>query len=270
MFIWRNRVFVLYTCKLVVFGNSGDSDRFDDNVLSNARCIRVHYLDGAYLDFCVLNYEDHRNENNFQDTSQSILCEGNGLVAILTIRYDEASEVPGKLVFVEPPDCLELPVLKKKYASQPTKIASGPSCGRFLTLAYIHHGSYPLPTLYISQLIPTNESVAFGPAIPLSAEGMPLLYEVTSMDFDDGIGLFAVGTLGGEVCIRTFGGTLPPSSFNSCLPSFRVSSEFTVSDLFDQPAQFSSNSFQRYKFRSVCLRSMRCTAHFPSNIRKKS
>lgn len=234
MFIWRNLVIVLDTGKLVVFGDPGIFDLFDDDVLVGSQCVRVHYLDGAYVDAFVLNYEDYPTPNDFQNTLCLILREGSGFVAKLLMQYDETSEAPGKLVFAEPPDCLGLPILDNNYESQATKMVVGPTCGRLLTLAVIQHDSWPMPTIYVARLLLTKESVAFGPAIPLSTNGMPLLFDVTCMDFDDGIGLFVVGTHRGDVCVRTFGATLPPSSLSSNLPSLRTSPDFKVGENFNQ------------------------------------
>lgn len=59
---------------------------------------------------------------------------------------------------------------------------------------------------------------------------MPLLFDVTSLDFDDGIGLIVIGRLSGEVCVRTFGATLPSSSLATDLPSLHASPDFKVSE----------------------------------------
>lgn len=230
MCIWRNRIVVLYPGKIVVFGNLAGSDQLGDETLSSSQCIRVHYLQAAFDEFFVLNYDNYPDANGCQDALRLILREGSGFVRSLLIRYDEGSDTPGNLVFATTWSRLELPCMENDRNTEAAKVVVGPTCGRILTLTNITHPSWPMPTLYVSQVTPTQESIAFGPCIPLSTKGMPLLFDVTSLDFDDGIGLIVIGRLSGEVCVRTFGATLPSSSLATDLPSLHASPDFKVSE----------------------------------------
>lgn len=223
-------MYALFPSKVVVFGDPQVSCEFNDDLLTSAQCIRVHHFNAVYADSFVVNHEGRCNKLNHRPTLSLILRDGVGEIRNLLIRYDEAVEAPGNLTSLAQTDYLDLPSPDPTYYAEVPLMAVGYAGARMITLSINMSMSWSLPALYVAQTIQTDESFMFGPATPLSTKDLPLLYEIACMDFEHGSGLFVFGTVSGEVCIRSFGSTLPPSSLRVDLPSIRQPSDFKVCD----------------------------------------
>lgn len=190
----------------------------------NAVYMQVHYMSSACVEMFILDNNGPTGAEYCQPALHLAARGAHGDVYLLSAHYDEPLE---QFLFDEE-SYLNLPFVNhQKFRARILRI--GPSSRIALSLTFNNHHSKLLPCLYTAQITSTDNSIIeFGPAIPLLTKGMPLLYEITSMDFDDGCGLFIVGTINGEACVRSFGATYTPSSLNNVLPVLQEPSDLKV------------------------------------------
>lgn len=192
----------------------------------NAVYMQVHYMSSACVEMFILDNNGPTGAKYCQPALHLAARGAHGDVYLLSAHYDEPLE---QFLFDEE-SYLNLPFVNhQKFRARILRI--GPSSRIALSLTFNNHHSKLLPCLYTAQITSTDNSIEFGPAIPLLTKGMPLLYEISSMDFDDGCGLFIVGTINGEACVRSFGATYTPSSLNNVLPVLQEPSDLKVCKL---------------------------------------
>ena len=230
--MWKGHIFVLYPHKVVVFDDSNTNANIDNDLLSGATCTQIYYFEyGAYVEAFVLKGERPArvSGNHSENTLHLCLRCGRGSVFFYKIHFNDLAAPRERFSF-------EQTGFFKEAVSDPcyykaTKLCMGSSHRRVIVHA-LDDENWRRSIFYTAPIIAGDGKFDFGQTTVLRVDDLPFLYELTSLDFDDGLGILVFGMRNGEVYVRSFGSMLPDRYIRKVLPIRNLPSDFKVSHRF--------------------------------------
>ena len=228
MLWWEGHGFVLFPSKFDIYEDDLSYDRISDRHINRVVCTQIHSFERcAFVNAFVLNGEAQVHDMLPGNALHLVMRSGQGRIYSYMVHYEHVSDPSKRFSFIKT-GYFQLSEISG-YMFKATKLCVGPSRGQ-LIVHTLDQMAWHKSLLHTAPIIEQQDGTfKFGAPVLLDMSGMPLLFEMTSMDFDDGVGVLVVGTHSGEVCVRTFGNKLPVRCLKSDLPTLHGHSDFRVS-----------------------------------------
>ena len=232
MFLWKRHIFVLYPHKVVIWSDDTPNDQLEYDFLGHVGCTQIYFFDwGAYVDAFIVKGDNQAKDTWSEDrilenVLRLILRDGQGYVSSYEIRYEQAPDGLNQFSFRR---VGFLQISDTCNSVFEARILCLGTSTRRIVVNVLDQQAWHKSLLYTAPIIEQDGSFGFGTPVLLDMSGMPLLFEMTSMDFDDDMGILVFGMRSGEVIVRTFGNRVPARCLKNDLPTLDTRSDFKVS-----------------------------------------